>query len=148
MPRYVNQPESHACGPTVVLNALKWAGLPATLKHDFDNIATLCDYEQNEGSPEHSIDRSLRDLLKGAAKVRKPRFAMIWDIEEHLEKGGACVLTVTDWSDAHVFLVTGKRGKLFITHNYNHNKNTTLLRECTLQEQLDQRGVWMLTKEN
>ena len=149
MPRYVNQPELYACGPTVVINALKWAGAPATLKHDFSDIAEMCEYDPDEGSTDKAIDETLRFLLCGYAKVRKPRYASVRDIRKHVEKGGACVVTISDWVDmCHVFLVTGHTGKLYVTHNYNHHRNTTLLRECTLREYLVGSQNWLLTKEN
>lgn len=149
MPRYVRQPEEYACGPTAVLNALKWAGVPATIKYDFGLIADMCEYERGEGSPDGAINQTLRLLLDGWARVRRPRYASTRDIRKHVEKGGACVATISDYADmCHVFLVTGFTGKLFVTHNYNHHRHTTLLRECTLNEYLVGSKSWMLTKEN
>lgn len=149
MPRYVNQPAINACGPTAIINAAKWAGVNLSIKKDFDYAAYLCKYDPSEGSAWDGIDRAIREAMPGFVKVRKPTFTNFDRIDRHLTKGQACLVSVVYEEDetCHIFLATGKQGKLFVAHNYNTIKRTTLLREKTIREHLLHPHCWFLTKE-
>lgn len=150
MPRYIKQPEDYACGPTVIINAAKWAGLMITLS-DFDDVASLCDYIPSEGTTAGGIDHCLRFVLRNHAIVRKPNCAMMWDIENHLNSNNnACVVCVSDYNIDfdHVFLISGMKGKRFISHNYNMSKNTHILQKRAIEKYLDERNIWFLSRRN
>ena len=66
MPRYMSQRNGTDCGPTAVINALKWAGLDATFKKSGKKARELCKWEPNGGGCyTTNILNSLRVMSKG-----------------------------------------------------------------------------------
>ena len=148
MPRYVTQRHFASCGPTVVINAGKWANAGLTMQDHYGLAISSCRCDAYaEGSAVPDIDRTLRAALVGDAQVRRPRVAFAWDIEEHLDRGGAVVACVANPKQNfyHIFLITGQTEKSFIVHNYV-NSPTSLVRKNTISKYLIPWEVWFLTK--
>lgn len=148
MPRYVNQSSLNACGPIAVINASKWAGMNLSIKKDFDMIATLCDYEELVGSTWQGINRAIRAIMPKYVRVRQPSWVGMFDIDYQLRFGGACLISILDSKDAHIFLISEKRRTMYVSHNYNMHRPTTLLRDTTIIDNLLHGQCWMLNKEN
>lgn len=146
-PRYIKQPNPTACGPTVVINALKWAGIAVSAQSDFGFIADMCEYEPEDGSSFSAINSALRLLMPPSVKVYKPRNVQIEDIKSHVENGGACVSSISNWSDmCHIFLITGYSEGFFTVHNFRETEPTSFIRKKTLQKDLLSCQNWFLSR--
>lgn len=61
-PNYCTQHDYYSCGPTAILNALKWVGIPAaTVKKSHRFLCDIC-YTTGKGTFPQEIDRVLRFL--------------------------------------------------------------------------------------
>lgn len=89
MPRYVRQRDLISCGPLAILNALKWAGIRATVGRDYKRLRRLTGVTASYGTTSFDMDRVLfktRGLM-----VRRARKNTMRELQKHLEKGGAVV---------------------------------------------------------
>lgn len=96
MPRYLKQYDDYSCGPTAILNALKWAGRSVAYRTHYKRAAKGCrvtegDYK-DRGTLSIDFDRTIRMLGKKYFSVRKVRSCTIQQLADHLENGGAAVL--------------------------------------------------------
>lgn len=96
MPRYLKQYDNYSCGPTAILNALKWAGVAASYRTHYKRVAKGCKVAEGEykdrGTLSSDLDRTVRALGKAHFTVRKVRSCTIQQLDEHLQNGGAAIL--------------------------------------------------------
>lgn len=90
-PRYFKQRDFFRCGPVAILNALKWAGVPVTVKHDLPRICRLC-YCVDGGVNYREMDDALRKVGRGHFTIRRVNQPKLHEIEDHLKAGGAIIL--------------------------------------------------------
>jgi hypothetical protein len=121
--KYIRQPDSYSCGPTAILNALKWAGLDVTLQ-EFPLLQFSCrtvDPDSNDiedhGTLDHDFDRVLRWSGKKVLKVRRRKNPSFKDIYIHVKSGGAICLGYF-WREKkqggeHFCFISGMRRGLF-----------------------------------
>src|SRR3989338_743600 len=129
MVRYAQQPDEDSCGPTVILNALKWAGVRCTVRKDFERIAQKSEYSKEGGLPEKKLARALTSFGDTFFTVRQRRWRGIAEVKRHLENPKCAVVTYyTHEKGAHVTLVIGvsKTRKAFLCANYHNVYKTAL----------------------
>ncbi len=113
MIRYVKQRDRHSCGPTAVLNAMKWSGAKDSYAKDIKKLSWLCRRYSKAGTGHAQLDLALRYVggLRrcdfSVLSVIRPTLAQI---ESHLLGEGSVVLSYL-WknkykSGRHVSLIT------------------------------------------
>jgi hypothetical protein len=118
--RYTRQYDKYTCGPTLVLNVMKWAGIQATRK-DLKILKRACEAVPLSGTTRSRLEHVLRRTLVGKAhynKVKKPDLATI---RNHLNRGGVVGLQ-------YLFKRTDRRGRDYWNGHYN------LVVHCTRSE--------------
>lgn len=141
MTRYVTQPSLMSCGPVAIINALKWAGFPATLKNDYKWLAEVLDCEDESGCVHPDVDRCLRDEGKNLFTVHGVPCPSIKEIEAHLRKEDRAVLISCIWRNkknseealhATLFLKISRSGRSFTGVNVVKGETLKLVRRRTL----------------
>jgi hypothetical protein len=96
MPRYLKQYDDYSCGPTAILNALKWAGASVSYRSHYKRVAKYCKVAEGDlkdrGTLSPDLDRTLRTLGRRYLTVRKVRSCTIQQLADHLQNGGAAIL--------------------------------------------------------
>lgn len=96
MPRYLKQYDTYSCGPTAILNALKWAGVAISYRSHYKRVARGCRVMEGSyrerGTLSADLDRTIRELGSGYFSIRKVRSCTIQQLTDHLQNGGAAVL--------------------------------------------------------
>lgn len=89
--RFVKQKDQYSCGPIAIMNALKWAGLPATYRTHFHKIRSLCKTTMSWGT---TPDNMTMALLKHSKYLNFTTKSLVTlkEIEKHLDAGGAVIL--------------------------------------------------------
>jgi hypothetical protein len=91
--RYAAQPYKYSCGPTAIINAVKWTGARFTLRQNHTFISRLCESTYEFGTVEHLFERALRKIISPAAGVwRRPRPSAKEIIRHVSRPDGAVVL--------------------------------------------------------
>lgn len=160
--RYIRQPDEISCGPTAILNALKWAGLPVT-HDDLPKIQFACktanaidpNDTENAGTYDHDFDRTLRYAGAPAFKVKRKSNFSFKSVKDHLLAGGAVCIGYY-WEEkgqegAHFAIIERIEGGYWITVNDHLSKTAVKRRkEATVRKWLTLKkngcpSVWFLT---
>ena len=162
--RYIRQPDEISCGPTAILNALKWGGMPVT-HDDLPKIQFACKtvnaYDpfdtENAGTYDHDFDRTLRYAGAPLFDVKRKNSFSFKSVKEHLLSGGAVCI-------GYYWVENGKEGAHFafiekiekgywVTIN-DHSSSSAVKRrvEKTVRKWLTSRkmgcpSVWFLTRK-
>jgi len=92
-PRYAKQRDKWSCGPTALLNVLKWAGYDVTYKDDIGWLSEECGAERTKGTFIWKFDRALRHVSKrhnlDLKMVNAPSSEVL---ENHVRGGGLAVV--------------------------------------------------------
>lgn len=163
--RYVIQPDKISCGPTAIINALKWAGVPTSLQ-DLPKIQFSCKTVnpvdptnvEAAGTYDHDFDRTLRYAGAPVFTVKKKSRPSFKSVKDHLAGGGA--ICIGYWwmeegeENAHFAFIEGLKGSRWIVVNdHASTKEPTKLRnEKTVRKWLTTRkngcpAVWFLTRK-
>jgi hypothetical protein len=124
--RYIKQPDKFSCGPTAILNAMKWAGIDANGRDHIPYLQFACrtyDLEDMEGQGtfNHDFDRVLRYVGKGSFAVKRKKNPTLSEMRRHLKAGHAIALAY-HWEDGgqsgeHFCFIAGLWNGLFICIN-------------------------------
>lgn len=162
--RYVKQPDSYSCGPTAILNAMKWAGIDATSRNHLPYLQFSCrtidletpDDSENHGTLDSDFDRVLRYVGRGIFRVQKKKRPTVELLRRRLKNGEAIAL-VYYWEQGaqtgeHFCFIAGLWHGLFVCIN-DHGAPTIMLRRAsTIKEWLkkyeDRPTAWFLSMEN
>lgn len=150
MPRYLRQPHATTCGPTVVVNAIKWAGGRAN-RRTYDFYRGMC------ASPGSLGGTYMPDFKRALAFASQGLFnyeegpCSIRRVARHLARGGA-VIARYDWDaftlshpgpsrsgrlhGAHFTLVIGGDGETFTLVNNDRRKTLKRVSRRTLKAYL------------
>jgi hypothetical protein len=160
MTRYIKQRDNFRCGPVAVINSLRWAGADISTNYVYELTDKCLATPTNGGTPHYAFDRILREDGKGLLNVDlilKPR---MYEIEDHLKKGGVAVLNYV-WFDErdgdshrHYVLITeeSKSGRTFeVVNDFKTRPAATKIRRKTFAKYFDFRNdetakAWLLTK--
>lgn len=144
MPKYTRQHDQFNCGPVALLNALKWAGYPYTLK-DLPRLSRLCKCKPGDlgGTLTCDFDRALRRykrliVLPDDGPFERPYISMI---DEHLDLGGVVVFSYIykyhgRVEVSHLTLCIGREGKHYIFANDGQHKLLARRRRKTVVNML------------
>lgn len=133
-PRYAKQPNGYGCGPTALLNVLKWAGQRVTLKAHYRFLETLCkthdlDDPAWHGTAAKDFDTAIDCMsrINETFKVQYKPTITRKRIRRHLQAGGAVVLLHCNELGTHYTLLIGiakgspERRPVYITVNGFHD---------------------------
>jgi hypothetical protein len=165
--RYLRQPDRYSCGPTAIINAMKWAGLDATSRDYLPYLQFSCrtidlqnptDADLN-GTMDHDFDRVLRYVGKDVFKIKRRRSPSLPEIIRHLKRGGAVALSYF-WQESgqeglHFCFISGMDRGSFVCVNDHDAPNTATIRKRSrktlkkwLRKAHDCPTVWFLSLEN
>jgi hypothetical protein len=65
MIRYARQPTKSSCGPTAIINAIKWAGYKCSIKSHHTFLSRLCNTNAEDGTEALDFSRALKKLVVG-----------------------------------------------------------------------------------
>ena len=113
MTRFIRQPTQSSCGPTAIINCIKWSGYRCSIRSSHTFISRLCNTTREEGTDDVDFGRVLRRLVAGEGKSGK---VSVWkrdrvlskQILEHV-KNPDCVAVVLYYfshNEGHYALVT------------------------------------------
>ena len=159
MPRYVRQWDDFSCGPIAILNALKWAGVRASIKRDYKRLLVLTKCSFPNGVCRFYLAPALyknREFF-----VRRPRGATMRTVENHLRSGGVVLLSYGIYGDGkrrgHYTLLTrvSETGRSFTTINYYVGHTVCLIRRSSVVRDIRRRKmnghwypcVWLISKK-
>lgn len=156
MARYVKQPNQYSCGPTAILNALKWAGLDVTLQHH-PLLEFSCRAEDSDddefGILDHDFDRVLRWAGKNVFTVRRSKTPTLEVIREHLKNGGSVCLGYS-WTEelgGHYAFIAGLDRGLFMVindHIFDKKRRTAKTIQKWLSNKTSDAPIaWFLTRK-
>lgn len=158
MTQYIKQRDKFRCGPVAILNSLRWAGADISTSYVYELTDKCAATPTNGGTSHHALDRILREDGKGLLEVDlilKPR---MYEVEEHLQKGGSVILNYMwggeDDTHRHFVLLTeeSKSGKTFEVVNGSRTQPAaSKIRRKTFARYFDFRNdetakAWLLTK--
>ena len=86
MVRYVRQSDKYSCGPTAIINAIKWAGYSYPSRDNLMFVARACSSSYEFGTEEADLERVLRQLTCGFLRVRKRCRPTIDELARHVAK--------------------------------------------------------------
>jgi hypothetical protein len=92
MPRYTKQRSPYECGPTALLNSLRWAGIKTGYKDSREALWQACLCYPRRGTYSGRFDSAIKELSRGLFTVRRLCRPTLQAIERHLLSGGTVVL--------------------------------------------------------
>jgi len=113
-PRYRKQQKCDDCGPTAVLNALRWAGHNQCIKE----IGKKVKYEGGVYMPD--MQTGIKHVGKGIFRSRRVYNPKFEDIQNHLSTGGSIIYRYRYWSWRCLYDV----GHLVFIHGMSKSGNT------------------------
>lgn len=164
--RYVRQPAWYSCGPTAIINSVKWAGGHCTIKRDHMSIARLCRSTYDLGTEEKHITLGLcAKLAMLNVSIKMQKRPMLNDVIKHLNKEGAAAVILywrpgpsfrVDKEDilGHYIFVKKVNGRI-LSINENMKQTVLEIQKTTLSRRLAWRRkasehfphVWFLEKK-
>ncbi len=163
-PKYFKQRDKFRCGPVAILNALKWAGVAVTVKHDLPRLCRLCSCVDS-GIQHEAMNRGLRKAGRGHFTTRLVWHPKLHEIENHLRSGGAIIVNyhwekVTRYHieiSRHYVLMSdmSDSGTYFGMANYQQKRpayqrvhRNTIKNHLLRYQRVDRKyKAWFLTKE-
>lgn len=155
---YIKQRDNFRCGPVLVLNTLRWAGLDVPYNYVYD-LTEKCECTVPEGTQFTEFNRTLREEAEGILDITMVRRPSITRIEEHLHNGGAVAVnfkTGSRFRERHYALLTdvSAGGKYFGVVNGFSNRPayTRMSRERLFRQHLlaycgdSKYKAWLLSK--
>ena len=132
MARYAQQGKSYTCAPTLILNALKWAGGRHTIRRDLPGIIKKSKCEKTvPGSLVEHFESALHRFGKKYFTIKRKRWRGVKAMERLLANPHNAVVTLYPWNACtedgtaeectHLTLVIGtaENGALFKCVNYH-----------------------------
>jgi len=158
--RYTKQYDQYSCGPTALINTLKWAGSSISLKKGIKHYQTKVLCTKINGTGVLSLDFALQGLPKVKIVTRYsthtlfPKKPPKWSaVKAHLQQGGTLILRY-DWpsgEDAHYVLVTHLTTTMAGVVNYKSTgPSHSFIHQRTLRQLLRQKEslvCWLLSKK-
>jgi hypothetical protein len=115
--RYVKQKGKNLCGPTAILNLMKWIGARVTWKKDIGLCMSLCSPDvATRGMHSWVMDAILKHfpLLKVKKLIHMPKLKQL---DEHLDSGRALVMAYLHKGgraqNGHFMLCVGRTKKYY-----------------------------------
>lgn len=143
--RYVRQPDKYSCGPTAIINAVKWAGKKMSLSNH-KKLVKECHTTYEMGTHEIDFSASLKKNLKKIASIKFRKKALYKDVISHLNNDSAIILLY--WKkmqgytkknqniEAHYTLVFLNENKETVYINDSLELTSMILPKSTLRKRL------------
>lgn len=119
MKRYITkQPHYASCGPTAIINAMKWLGKDITYRGTIDEFKEL-GWDIKEGIGCYDLRRSLNHFN---VKYKLHKQTTVRQMEQMLNRGSSIILAY-DWMSyssegGHYCFISDQLGNFFGAHNY------------------------------
>ncbi len=142
--RYCRQRDGYSCGPVVVLNSMKWAGMQVS----YDRVKSMKrtrGFNPIKGIGPGYLDPLIRSSLKGKCLVKYRVNPRLIDIKKHLQENGAVILLHEEiGKNAHYSLLVdvSSTGKSYTIVNFYHGAAVTQIRKHTLMICLGHITTW------
>ena len=167
MPRYVKQTDLFRCGPIVVANVMKWAGVNYSWTKNKKKLTKLCVSEPNApdihprlaGTSQQQIDKALRKTCGDLLRIRRALHPALKHIDKHLDGGNAVALFIVymdkhnneKFTNSHIFLCIGRTPFYYTTVNLGMDVDTVCrVHRSTIKALIRQPryyySAWFLTK--
>lgn len=117
--RYCKQRRSYDCGPTAILNIMKWAGMDITL-NDIPKLIIDTKCVPEFGTNQREMDRVIRSTFKYVRRIRSPK---IEDINQALEARQAIIINSDTDNGGHYYSIINRSGACYVAINYITSKD-------------------------
>lgn len=122
MVRYVRQPTQSSCGPTAIINSIKWVGYRSSLKLHHTFLTKFCNTTREEGTDPSDFGRALKKMLEGSGSLKRENnySVSIWrrnnplykSVIDHISKPDCAAVVLYYWKikeyvEGHYMLITG-----------------------------------------
>lgn len=126
MPRYCKQYSEYDCGPTAVLNALKWAGYSLTLQKGYKALRHRCGWEKGEGTKAEDLVKTLKQYSKIKVKYLNKRVTLK-DLDSVIENKQSFILLYIykdkqGKDEGHFVFGWGKDTRHYLVYNDTRRK--------------------------
>lgn len=148
--RLWNQRELLDCGPTALLNALRWLGYYVSLRH-YKNLCEECGYTKKAGTNHYRISQVLKTVA--GLKIVRPRKMTIPRFKNFLNGRQTAIIMsyrLKPRGKGHICLVVKQRGQLRFINMYP-DELYTRVNDTYLDKLLRSKGrgfpaLWFLEK--
>ena len=103
--KYTRQRDSRGCGPTAIINTIKWIGYPVSYNKLYPHLLALCKTTKDEGTKVIDLKKALKEL----SKIYPLSYALISSREgivlskkkkkslAYLSESGCCFIILVKW---------------------------------------------------
>lgn len=151
MPRYAKQRDGYSCGPTALINIIKWSGKPISYRASRRVWIRKCATTKT-GTPPLLLQIAINNHLSSYGIAHRLSTGTRQGILEHARQGGA-VLVRFHWphlSWGHYFLIVGaSRHYLHTVNLYSDGSALRRIHRKSLMRLLSKRTAvwcWFLTR--
>lgn len=157
--RYIKQPDNYGCGPTAILNTLKWAGYRVTLKKHYRALVIKCrskDPDGNEfsGTTVYDFENVLKYVGQKIFDIKFLLRPKIKRIKKELKKGNAVILLhLNPDHTSHYTLIISNEGNNFVAVNAFKDSSTVATVSLEILEFWTKKSkymplAWVITKKS
>lgn len=150
-PRYIRQRDKSSCGPTAIINALKWAGRRVTEKNSKKELRIIskCGRENSKGGAGTNRE-DLNKVLVEDTDLKVDRFVKrpaIKEIDNWIDSGGAVIIEYY-WGkvpinrEGHYTLCTERNSKTYTLINDKRNQTVVRRRRKTMRTMLRNKSYY------
>jgi ABC-type bacteriocin/lantibiotic exporter with double-glycine peptidase domain len=118
--RYIKQPTKTTCGPTAIINVLKWAGYDLTVK-DINKIGNWvkCGYYCTGTEPAEM--HNLLQRLEGIKITKSVNLPTIEEMNKHLDAGGVVLMRYLHKQGGHYNVYVGRKKNWYqVVNDFRH----------------------------
>jgi peptidase C39-like protein len=137
--KYIKQPDNYSCGPTAVINILKWLGKSASLA-DLPKIKRLCGTDIT-GTHDTYLTLGLVKSIRGIG-TWEGAAPNIRNLRSHLKSGGAAII-------GYFYYIRGEEhGHYVVCIKYTRAGNYVLLNEADHKSERQDRRPTRVRRTN
>lgn len=156
--RYIKQPDDYGCGPTAILNTLKWAGEKVTLKKHYRALVIKCRSKDPDGNEfSGTTTRDFQSVLNYVGKkIFDIKFLIqpkIKRMKKELKLGNAIILLhLNPDNTSHYTLIISNEGENFVSVNAFKDSETVSIISSDVIEFWTKKSkhmplAWVITKK-
>jgi len=120
MIRYTKQNDKYSCGPTAIINVLKWAGYSVPYREYKKEFNNRCSCGPRTGTAPWHLDFALNNTKEVAVK-RMMNNPTLSDLNFQLRKDRAVIIRFGHPGGGHYALCIKETNKFYLTVNYFKN---------------------------
>ncbi len=155
MTRYLRQHDKFSCGPTAIMNVLKWLGLKIHYRKEIEWFREITRCKEDGilfGTNFGHMTKALK-MFKNLFTTEYRRDPTVSRIAKHLNAGGVVVLCyrLPKRKVGHYILIVEANGEGFTAVNVEPDRTRTKLSSSDLSHMLLSNGIypraWLITKK-